>query len=109
LEGQYPAKEANSVGGYIYGPVWTTIYSVIGLSIGSWLAFILARTYGLPLVRRVVRPLIMEKYGYFMGHQGRFIPFMLFLIPGFPKAALYAKSSKNHSVNCLFWDFPRRR
>ena len=30
----------------------------------------------------------MEKYDYFMEHQGRLTSFILFMIPGFPKAAL---------------------
>jgi uncharacterized membrane protein YdjX (TVP38/TMEM64 family) len=30
----------------------------------------------------------MEKYDYLMEHQGRHISFFLFMIPGFPKAAL---------------------
>jgi uncharacterized membrane protein YdjX (TVP38/TMEM64 family) len=88
IVGTIPGEISEFVGGYIYGPVLGTIYSVIGLSIGSCLAFILARIYGLPFVRRIVRPSIMEKYDYLMGHQGRLISFILFMIPGFPKAAL---------------------
>jgi uncharacterized membrane protein YdjX (TVP38/TMEM64 family) len=30
----------------------------------------------------------MEKYDYLMEHQGRHISFILFMVPGFPKAAL---------------------
>ena len=30
----------------------------------------------------------MGKHDYFMEHQGRLTPFILFMIPGFPKAAL---------------------
>jgi len=88
IAGAIPGEISEFVGGYIYGPVLGTIYSAIGLCIGSWLAFILARIYGLPLVRRIVRPSIMEKYDYFMEHQGRLTSFILFMIPGFPKAAL---------------------
>jgi uncharacterized membrane protein YdjX (TVP38/TMEM64 family) len=88
IAGALPAEITGFVGGYLYGPVWGTIYSTVGLSIGSWLAFILARVYGLPLVRRVVKASIMQKYDHFMELRGPLVSFILFLIPGFPKAAL---------------------
>jgi len=88
IVGTIPGEISEFIGGYIYGPVLGTIYSAIGLCIGSWLAFALARVYGLPFVRRIVRPSIMEKYDYLMEHQGRHISFILFMVPGFPKAAL---------------------
>jgi len=88
IAGALPAEITGFVGGYLYGPVVGTIYSTIGLSIGSWLAFLLARVYGLPFVRRVVRASIMQKYDHFMELRGPFVSFILFLIPGFPKAAL---------------------
>jgi len=88
IAGALPAEITGFIGGYLYGPVVGTIYSTIGLSIGSWLAFLLARVYGLPFVRRVVRASIMQKYDHFMELRGSFVSFILFLIPGFPKAAL---------------------
>jgi uncharacterized membrane protein YdjX (TVP38/TMEM64 family) len=87
IAGIIPAEISGFVGGYLYGPVVGSIYSTIGLSIGSWLAFILSRVYGLPLARRMVKPQLMEKYDYFMEERGALACFILFLIPGFPKAA----------------------
>jgi uncharacterized membrane protein YdjX (TVP38/TMEM64 family) len=88
IAGALPAEITGFIGGYLYGPVLGTIYSTVGLSIGSWFAFILARVYGLPLVRRVVRASVMQRYDHFMERRGPFVSFILFLIPGFPKAAL---------------------
>jgi uncharacterized membrane protein YdjX (TVP38/TMEM64 family) len=88
MAGAIPAEITGFIGGYLYGLVVGTLYSTIGLSIGSWLAFLLSRKFGLPLVRRVVSPAIMEKYDHFMEMRGPFVCFTLFLIPGFPKAAL---------------------
>lgn len=88
LAGAIPAEISGFVGGYLYGPIVGTIYSTIGLSIGSWLAFILSRRFGLPLVKKVVSPAILEKYDNFMTESGPLVSFTLFLIPGFPKAAL---------------------
>jgi len=80
-----PGDVTGVIGGYLYGPVWGTIYSTIGLTAGSWLAFALARLYGLPLVERVTIPSFIQKYDYFMKHGGVWVSFALFLIPGFPK------------------------
>lgn len=80
-----PGELSGFIGGYIYGPVLGTIYSTIGLTVGSWLAFILAHFFGEPLVERVVKKEIFEKFDHFMEHQGILVSFFLFLIPGFPK------------------------
>jgi uncharacterized membrane protein YdjX (TVP38/TMEM64 family) len=87
IAGLIPAEVSGFVGGYLYGPVRGTIYSTIGLTIGSWLAFLLSRIYGLPLVRKMVNPELMGKYDHFMEARGPLVSFILFLIPGFPKAA----------------------
>lgn len=80
-----PGELTGFIGGYIYGPVLGTIYSTIGLTLGSWLAFILAHFFGMPLLEKVVKPAVVEKFDYFMEHQGVLVSFFLFLIPGFPK------------------------
>jgi uncharacterized membrane protein YdjX (TVP38/TMEM64 family) len=102
IVGAIPGEISEFIGGYIYGPVLGTVYSAIGLCIGSWLAFALARVYGLPLVTRIVRPSIMEKYDYLMEHQGRHISFILFMVPGFPKAALCYMIGLSHMT---IWTF----
>ncbi len=80
-----PGEVTGFIGGYIYGPVLGTIYSTIGLVIGSWLAFILARYFGLPFVEKTVKPEIIKKYDFILEHKGALVAFILFLIPGFPK------------------------
>jgi uncharacterized membrane protein YdjX (TVP38/TMEM64 family) len=80
-----PGEATGLIGGYLYGPVLGTIYSTIGLTVGSWVAFMLARIFGMPLVEKVVKPEIITKYDHFLEHQGAFVSFLLFLIPGFPK------------------------
>lgn len=80
-----PGEISGFIGGYLYGPLWGTLYSTIGLTIGSWLAFMLARFFGEPLLERVVKKEVFEKFDHFMEHRGLFVSFLLFLIPGFPK------------------------
>ncbi|MDO9559888.1 MAG: TVP38/TMEM64 family protein [Syntrophales bacterium] len=83
-----PGEVSGFIGGYIYGIYPGTLYSTIGLTIGSWLAFTLSRTLGLPFVERIVSPKIINQYDHIMTHQGPWVAFLLFLIPGFPKDAL---------------------
>lgn len=80
-----PGEATGLIGGFIYGPVMGTIYSTIGLTAGSWLAFTLSRVFGLPFVEKAVNPEVVRKYDYLLEHKGAAISFVLFLIPGFPK------------------------
>jgi uncharacterized membrane protein YdjX (TVP38/TMEM64 family) len=83
-----PGEATGLIGGYLFGPILGTIYSTIGLTVGSWIAFMLARIFGMPLVEKVVNPEVIAKYDHFLEHQGAFVSFLLFLIPGFPKDCL---------------------
>lgn len=83
-----PGDVTGLIGGYLYGPVLGVIYSTIGLSIGSWVAFALARMLGLPFVEKIIRPATIRKYDYFLERKGLAIAFVFFLIPGFPKDTL---------------------
>ncbi|MEE9912118.1 MAG: TVP38/TMEM64 family protein [Deltaproteobacteria bacterium] len=80
-----PGEISGFIGGYLYGPFWGTLYSTIGLTIGSWLAFILAHFFGEPLLEKVVKKEVFDKFNDFMEHKGLLVSFLLFLIPGFPK------------------------
>ncbi|HPY78352.1 MAG TPA: VTT domain-containing protein, partial [Anaerohalosphaeraceae bacterium] len=80
-----PGEISGFIGGYLYGPVCGTLYSTIGLTLGSWIAFMLARFFGKPLIARAVRKEVFDKFNHFMEHKGLVVSFLLFLIPGFPK------------------------
>lgn len=80
-----PGEITGFIGGFLYGPLWGTLYSTIGLTLGSWLAFMLARFFGMPLLEKLIKKDVLEKFEYFMEHKGVIVSFLLFLIPGFPK------------------------
>ena len=80
-----PGELTGIIGGIIYGPFWGTLYSTIGLTLGSWIAFMLARFFGEPLIENMVKKEVFEKFDHFMEHKGLLVSFLLFLIPGFPK------------------------
>jgi len=83
-----PGEVTGFVGGVVFGTGLGIVYSTIGLTLGSWLAFGLARLVGRPLVEKVVSAETIKRYDYVMKHKGRFLAFLMFLIPGFPKDIL---------------------
>ncbi len=80
-----PGEVTGFLGGYIYGPYLGVLLSTIGLTLGSYAAFFLSRTFGKPFVDRFVSPCTMQRFDYLLHHKGAFLVFLLFLIPGFPK------------------------
>ena len=85
LAAPIPGEFTGFVGGYLFGTVPGLIYSTVGLSMGSFLAFLVARGVGMPLIRRFLRRDFMEKFEYIIERHGAFLAFILFLIPGTPK------------------------
>jgi len=80
-----PGELTGFIGGYLFGIGPAFVYSTVGLTLGSMLAFLISRRLGLPFVRRFVGQEIMGKFDYLMEHQGAFFSFIFFLIPGLPK------------------------
>lgn len=80
-----PGELTGFIGGYLFGIGPGVVISTIGLTIGSSLAFLIARRLGLPFVRRFVGEEIMGKFDSLMERQGAFFSFFFFLIPGLPK------------------------
>jgi uncharacterized membrane protein YdjX (TVP38/TMEM64 family) len=97
-----PGEATGLIGGYLFGTVLGTIYSTIGLTIGSWLAFVLARFFGLPFVEKTVKPETLKKYDYTLEHQGALVSLVLFLIPGFPKDYLCYLMGLSHMSTGTF-------
>jgi len=80
-----PGELTGFVGGYLFGVGEGFLYSTVGLTAGSWVAFLISRRFGLPFVRRFVGKETMDKFDYLMEHKGAFFCFIFFLIPGMPK------------------------
>ena len=83
-----PGGAIEFLGGYVFG-VWAgMLYSMIGLILGSWFAFSIARIFEKRAVEKFVSPELRKRFDYLIGHEGVILSFLLFLIPGFPKDAL---------------------
>jgi uncharacterized membrane protein YdjX (TVP38/TMEM64 family) len=83
-----PGELSGAVGGFIFGALPNVVYSTIGLTIGSLLAFTTARIVGLPLVKLFVSNETLERFHFLTERRGTFLALVLFTIPGFPKDVL---------------------
>jgi len=83
-----PGGAVEFIGGYLFGAKAGFLYSMVGLLIGSWFAFSLARVFERLAVEKFVPLETRKKFDYLIGHEGVILSFLLFLIPGFPKDAL---------------------
>jgi uncharacterized membrane protein YdjX (TVP38/TMEM64 family) len=83
-----PGGPIEFLGGYFFGVKAGLLYSMIGLILGSWLAFSIARIFEKWAVEKFVSPKTMKTFDYLIGHEGAILSFLLFLVPCFPKDAL---------------------
>jgi uncharacterized membrane protein YdjX (TVP38/TMEM64 family) len=83
-----PGGAIEFLGGYLFGVKAGFIYSMIGLMLGSWAAFSLARIFEKIAVEKFVSERTRKKFDYLVEHEGVILSFILFLLPGFPKDAL---------------------
>lgn len=80
-----PGEATGFIGGYLFGVPLGMLYSTIGLTLGSTLAFLLGRWLEAHFVARVVKPETLKRFDFLMERQGALVAFFLFVIPGFPK------------------------
>jgi uncharacterized membrane protein YdjX (TVP38/TMEM64 family) len=83
-----PGGPIEFLGGYLFGVKAGLLYSMIGLILGSWFAFGLARIFEKGVVEKFVSAESRKKFDYLIGHEGVILSLLLFLIPCFPKDAL---------------------
>ncbi len=84
-----PGEVIQIAGGYIYGTFLGTVFSIIGITIGSMLVYTLSRLYGRPLVQKIISTNNLKFFDRVL-NIGRInlVVFLLYLIPGIPKDAL---------------------
>lgn len=79
-----PGQVIGLAGGYLYGPVWGTLYAVLGSAIGVCIVLLLTRRYGRPFVERFVPEKILKRFDYLTKRAGTMTFFLIFLLPGLP-------------------------
>ena len=79
-----PGNVIGLASGYVFGVVQGTLYSLLGTALGSLIAFALARTYGRPLVERLLPAAMLEWLDSRAQRRGLLFFVLLFLLPFLP-------------------------
>jgi uncharacterized membrane protein YdjX (TVP38/TMEM64 family) len=80
-----PGEATGFIGGYLFGTLPGFIYSSIGLTVGSWVNFMIGRFLGERYVRKLIPAHRFQKIDGMIKRQGVIVLFIVFLFPGFPK------------------------
>lgn len=84
-----PGEIVQIAGGFAFGTGLGTIYSVIGIILGTLIVFFTTRLLGFSLVRTFVPQKKIEKFDFLINSpKSEIAMFVLFLIPGVPKDTL---------------------
>ena len=83
-----PMQVFGLASGYIFGAFWGTVYSMAGLTIGSFVAIWLTRIFGRRLVERFVKPETLGQFDHLAEKGGLPVFFLIFLLPALPDDAI---------------------
>ncbi len=83
-----PGQVMGIASGFLFGALLGTIYSIIGLGIGSYIAFALSRRYGRPFVEKMVSKKNLERFDSAVERGGAATIFLIFLLPALPDDAV---------------------
>jgi uncharacterized membrane protein YdjX (TVP38/TMEM64 family) len=79
-----PGQAIEAVSGYLYGPWLGTLYPMIGMAIGSFITFSLARRFGRPLVVKLIGQQSMARLDDLERRGGAPFFFLIWLLPFAP-------------------------
>jgi uncharacterized membrane protein YdjX (TVP38/TMEM64 family) len=84
-----PGEIVQVAGGYIFGTWLGAVLSVLGILIGTAVAFFAARILGYALVQALVSPKKLQRFEFLISDpKAEIAMFVLFLVPGIPKDSL---------------------
>ncbi|WP_096395865.1 TVP38/TMEM64 family protein [Halorubrum trapanicum] len=83
-----PGQVVALVAGFLFGPLWGTVYSLTGVLIGSAVAFSLSKRYGRSFVENVIHEDVIERFDGFVDTVGVPGLFAFVIIPGLPDDAI---------------------
>lgn len=97
-----PGEASGILGGYLFGALPAFAYSTLGLTIGSMLAFVVGRLLSDLVRRRLEHAAIYKRFNHLVSKGDFIIPFVLFLLPGFPKDSLAYLLGMSHMPMPVF-------
>jgi len=80
-----PGEATGILGGYLFGQWLGLVYSTIGLTLGSVVAFWIGRWLGAHYVKNLVSTETWNRLGFIVEAEGAVLCFIIYLIPGLPK------------------------
>jgi len=83
-----PGEVSGLVGGYLFGTWPCFLYSTIGLTVGSVIAFGGGRLLGSFFTEKFRHAEFYNRFNHLVCRGDYLIPFILFIFPGFPKDSL---------------------
>lgn len=84
-----PGELIQIAGGYIYGTVLGTLFSSLGILLGSVIVLYIVRILGFSIIKLFVSEQNLRKFDFLVNNgKSETILFILFLIPGLPKDVL---------------------
>ncbi len=85
-----PSTPIILAGGYLYGTVIGSVLALIAVLIGSSISFLLVRTYGQPLLAKLVDKHHIDHFHHIFKKRGWLIAFISYVVPIFPSDCVSA-------------------
>jgi len=79
-----PGQVVGLANGYLFGVWWGTLYSLIGVMLGTSIVLALTRRWGRPFVVRLIHGKQLEELDRLVARRGALFFFMIFLLPFLP-------------------------
>ncbi|WP_446897730.1 TVP38/TMEM64 family protein [Clostridium sp. LBM24168] len=84
-----PGEFIQIASGYIYGTFFGTILSILGITLGSIIAYIISQIFGRPLMCKIISKRKFRFFRNILNSKNiNFFVFFLYLVPGVPKDIL---------------------
>lgn len=83
-----PGEASGILGGYLFGAWAGFLYSTVGLTIGSGIAFAIGHFFRNLVLSRLSGRRFYRRFNHLICKSDFVVPFILFLLPGFPKDIL---------------------
>ncbi len=84
-----PSMPVILAGGYVYGTLFGSIITYVGIVLGASISFFLVRKLGRPLLERMVEKHHIVHFNHILKKRGLPAIFLAFMIPIFPSDTLY--------------------
>ncbi|MBF0158999.1 MAG: VTT domain-containing protein [Magnetococcales bacterium] len=83
-----PGQMTGLFGGFLFGFWPGLLLTSVGIALGSWIAMVLSRRIGTPLVQRLVPATVLQQFDTLLGNSRVMDFFMIFLLPALPDDAI---------------------